>query len=241
MTHLRYDKRQPDQLRPLQFQMNFQRHAAGSVLVEAGQTRVICSVTVTPGVPPWMRAQNVSGGWLTCEYRMLPGATAQRSRRESGNGPGGRTHEIQRLIGRSLRAVVDLQALGCNTVNIDCDVLDADGGTRCAAITGACVALDLALRKMLTDGTITSWPLRQHVAAVSVGVVDAQVMLDLCYEEDAAASVDMNVVMTGNGEFVEVQGTGEGATFTESQMQQMLQLARRGLDDIFQLQKQVLQ
>lgn len=238
---MRQDQRRPEQLRPLRFVPEFQRHPAGSVLVEFGDTRVICSVTVVPGVPRWMGEQGVTGGWLTSEYQMLPGSTRERSQRESGRGgPSGRSQEIQRLVGRSLRTVVDLSRIGPRTLYVDCDVLDADGGTRCAAITGASVALELALRKLFAAGELSSWPLREHVAAVSVGLVHGEPLLDLCYVEDAAAAVDMNVVMTAGGRFVELQGTAEGEPFDDAQMQALLALARGGLAEIFAAQRAAL-
>ena len=238
---IRLDQRAPDELRPVRFTTGFQHHPAGSVLVEFGGTRVICAVSLTPGVPRWMNEQGVPGGWLTSEYQMLPGATIDRVPRESGrSGPSGRSQEIQRLVGRSLRAVLDLTKIGARTFYVDCDVLDADGGTRCAAITGASVALKLALGKLLAAGELTCWPLREHVGAVSVGIVKNESLLDLCYEEDSAAEVDMNVVMTASGQFVEVQGTGEGATFSREQMNTLLALAEKGLKTIFRLQEEAL-
>lgn len=216
-------------------------HPAGSVLVQAGRTRVVCSVSDVPGVPRWMREQNVPGGWLTAEYAMLPAATTDRSEREGRRGgPGGRSQEIQRLVGRSLRAVTDLSKLGQRTLHVDCDVLDADGGTRCAAITGSAIALHLALRKLFLAGSLRTWPLRQLVAGVSVGIVNGLPLLDLCYEEDAAAEVDMNVVMTADGRFVEVQGTAEGEPFTGEHLGAMLALARRGLTETLAVQRQII-
>ena len=238
---MRIDQRLPDGLRPVRFTKNFQHNPAGSVLVEFGGTRVICSVSVTSGVPRWRMEQGLAGGWLTSEYQMLPGATVERSQRESGrNGISGRSQEIQRLVGRSLRAVVDLTKLGQRTFYVDCDVLDADGGTRCAAITGASVALQLALGKLLAAGELATWPLREHVAAVSVGIVNGEPLLDLCYPEDSAAEVDMNVVMTAGGRFVEVQGTAEGVPFSREQMDTLLGLAEKGLKTIFRLQQEAL-
>lgn len=237
----RIDQRLADDLRPVEFTKNFQLHPDGSVLVRFGNTRVLCAVNVTPGVPRWMNEQGKPGGWLTAEYAMLPGATDGRSARESGRGgPSGRSQEIQRLVGRSLRAVTDLTRLGNRTFYVDCDVLDADGGTRCAAITGAYVALELALRKIQAAGGLAEWPLRDAVAAVSVGIVDGMPLLDLCYAEDSTAEVDMNVVMTGSGRFVEIQGTAEGAPFSEDEMGGMLALAKRGLNTLFDLQRQAL-
>ncbi len=237
----RNDGRGAAELRPVNFQAGFQKHPAGSVLVEMGGTRVICSVSVVPGVPRWMQEQGRVGGWLTSEYAMLPGSTGDRVARESGRGGvSGRSQEIQRLVGRSLRSVVDMTKLGTRTVYVDCDVLDADGGTRCAAITGASVALELALRQLLAKGELREWPLREHVAAVSVGVVNGEPVLDLCYVEDSAAEVDMNVVMTAGGKFVEVQGTAEKAPFTPADLQALLALADGGLKQLFALQQKAL-
>ncbi|MFA4944173.1 MAG: ribonuclease PH [Lentisphaeria bacterium] len=237
----RIDQRLPADLRPVEFLPHFQRYPHGSVLVSFGATRVICSVSAVPGIPRWMKEQGKAGGWLTAEYAMLPGATADRCPREGGRGgPSGRSQEIQRLVGRSLRAAVDLEKLGDHTLHVDCDVLDADGGTRCAAITGASVALELALRQLQAAGELKEWPLREHVAAVSVGIVAGEPALDLCYAEDSAAAVDMNVVMTAGGRFVEVQGTAEGEPFDEEEMQAMLALARRGLAELFARQRQAL-
>ncbi len=237
----RPDQRGPAELRSAGFQNGFQAHPDGSVLVHFGGTRVLCAVNAVSGVPRWMAEQKKGSGWLTAEYAMLPGATDGRSGRESGrSGPSGRSQEIQRLVGRSLRAVVDMAKLGERTLYVDCDVIDADGGTRCAAITGAYVALELALRKLQAAGKLTEWPLRDQVAAVSVGLVDGEPRLDLCYLEDSAAEVDMNVVMTGAGRFVEVQGTAEGAPFSQEQMNQLLDLARLGLGQIFDLQRQAV-
>ena len=237
----RHDQRRPGDLRPVRFTCDFQKNPAGSVLVEFGNTRVICSVTITPEVPRWMKEQGRPGGWLTAEYQMLPGSTADRVPRETGrNGPSGRSQEIQRLIGRSLRSIVDLAKLGPRTFHVDCDVLDADGGTRCAAITGAAVALEIALRRLLATGDLAEWPMRGQVAAISAGVVNGEPVLDLCYVEDSAAEVDMNVVMTSADKFVEIQGTAEGAPFGDTEMQRMLELARAGLKEIFELQRQAV-
>jgi ribonuclease PH len=228
--------RQPDRLRPVEFLLDYQKRPAGSVLASFGQTRVICAVSVAEGVPPWMRAEGKTGGWITAEYRMMPGSTEPRqSRKESG-----RSTEIQRLIGRSLRAVIDLEKLPGLTVTVDCDVLDADGGTRCASITGASVALELAFRRLLQTGRIAENPLKARVAAVSVGMVGGRPLLDLCYEEDSAADVDMYVVMTDGGRFVEVQGSGEESTFSRSEMNEMLDLAERGINCFFDSQRQAL-
>ena len=237
----RDDHRQPDQLRPVTFHCGYLRHPHGSVLIEMGNTRVICAATVQPGVPPWMRAQNKPGGWLTGEYAMLPSATNQRKMRESIKGrPEGRSQEIQRLIGRALRGVVDLTQIGANTIYIDCDVIDADGGTRCASITGASVALQLAFRRMFLEGMIGKLPPPLSLAAVSVGIVDGTPLLDLSYPEDSAAEVDMNVVMTGEGQFIEIQGTAEGKPFSRGQADQLLDLAQTGIGQLFDLQRQAL-
>ena len=237
----RADKRTPEQIRELSFTNNYLSHPAGSVLVQVGNTRVICAVACENSVPGWMRAQGVKGGWLTSEYSMLPSATHSRNRREASKGKqGGRTMEIQRLIGRSLRAVVDLDKLGSNTIYIDCDVIDADGGTRCASITGASVALQLAFRKMKAQGLIEESPMKENVAAISVGIVNGEPVVDLCYEEDSTAGVDMNVVMTESGKFVEIQGTAEEQTFSYEEMEAMLALARIGLNDIFEKQRKAL-
>ncbi len=230
----RKDNRQNSQLRPFSVQFGFQKHPAGSVLISFGQTRVLCSVSVTMSVPRWMKEQNKPGGWITAEYQMLPGATDQRSEREVTRGKlSGRSAEIQRLIGRSLRAVVDLEKLPGVTLQVDCDVIDADGGTRCAAITGAALALECAVRNLLRRGILQESPLKERVAAVSVGILAGQALLDLCYEEDSAASVDMNVVMTAAGRFVELQGSGEEATFSDVELEQLLITAKRGLREIF--------
>lgn len=237
----RIDAREAAQLRPIQFRNHIAPNATGSTLIEWGQTRVICGVMIEETVPRWMKEQNVSGGWITAEYSMLPYSTQQRKQRDSSKGKvDGRSTEIQRLIGRSLRTAVDLEKLGPRTVWIDCDVLQADGGTRTAAITGAYVALCLALQKLVAEQRLPALPLARQVAAVSVGMVGGQVLLDLCYQEDAAAEVDMNVVMTETGEFIELQGSGEEATFTEAQMNTMVSLARSGLRQLFQLQRAAL-
>ena len=236
----RKDKRQEDELRPVSFVPGYQRHPAGSVLASFGNTRVLCAVSVETGVPRWMKEQNVPGGWITAEYQMLPSATTQRTEREVTRGKlSGRSAEIQRLIGRSLRAVVDLSKLPGLTLHVDCDVVDADGGTRCASITGASVALQLAAAKLRQDGLITENPIVAQVAAVSVGLIDGQPLLDLCYEEDSAADVDMNIVMTAAGRFVEIQGSGEETTFSDTELEKMLNLARRGLAGVFALQNAI--
>jgi ribonuclease PH len=227
----RSDGRRPEQLRPVSFQRGFTRYAEGSVLVSFGETRVLCNATVEEGVPPFMRGEG--RGWVTAEYSMLPRATQVRSARESLRGKvGGRTYEIQRLIGRSLRAVVDLDALGERTVVLDCDVLQADGGTRTAAITGAWVALAEALNGLVRRGVLPASPLRESVAAVSVGLIGGQPLLDLNYEEDFRAEVDMNFVITGSGCFVEVQGTAEEKPFTAVELDLMRDLALLGCRDL---------
>lgn len=232
----RSNNRQPDQLRPISFERNFTRYAEGSVLVSFGDTRVLCTASVEENVPPFLRGGGK--GWVTAEYSMLPRATQTRSPREAARGKqGGRTHEIQRLIGRALRAVVDFAALGERTVVIDCDVLQADGGTRTAAITGAWVALADAVDRLIAEGKLTRSPLRDSVAAVSVGIVAGQARLDLDYREDSGAAVDMNIVMTGNGRFVELQGTAEDEPFTDAELEAMRELGRLGCRQLVVLQR----
>jgi ribonuclease PH len=236
MSYARTDGRAADELRPVRITPDFLPHAEGSALIEVGQTRVICSASVEERVPPFLR--NRGQGWVTAEYAMLPRATQQRTQRETGRGgPSGRTHEIQRLIGRSLRAVANMAALGERTVTLDCDVLQADGGTRTASITGAYVAFALACRRLLRTGKITRNPLTLEVAAVSVGIVGNTPLLDLKYDEDSRAEVDMNIVCTGDGRFIEVQGTAEGAPFTREQMDQMLALASLGIERLILIQR----
>ena len=233
----RPDSRKPDELRPLEFVLDFAKAARGSVLVRMGNTHVLCGVSIEESVPRWMRAKKIGGGWLTAEYSMLPYATTERTSRESTLGKvGGRTQEIQRLIGRALRAVVDLDKLGARTVWVDCDVIQADGGTRTAAITGAFVALRLALDRLMKDGTLAEDPIKESVAAVSVGMVGGKPLLDLCYVEDVDADVDMNVVMTASGKFVEVQATAEDQPFSKAEMEQMLSLAKTGIKALIQAQ-----
>ncbi|MCI0350167.1 MAG: ribonuclease PH [Acidobacteriales bacterium] len=235
----RSDNRAPDQMRPLNLVPEFIPTAEGSVLIELGNTRVICTASVEETVPSFLR--NSGKGWITSEYGMLPRSTLTRTARESSKGRvGGRTHEIQRLIGRSLRAVTDLTRMGERTIWIDCDVIQADGGTRTASVTGAFVALGLALQKLVEAGTLTSVPLRDFVGAISVGIVDGEIMLDLSYEEDSRAEVDMNLVMTGAKKFVEVQGTAEQHPFEEAHLRRMLELARRGIETIIARQQGVL-
>jgi ribonuclease PH len=235
---LRADGRRADELRPIRFQNGIAPHATGSTLIEWGQTRVICGATVEEIVPRWMKEQNVAGGWITAEYSMLPYSTLQRKPRDIAKGKiDGRSQEIQRLIGRSLRAAIDLEKVGSRTIWIDCDVLQADGGTRTAAITGAFVALALAVKKLMDDNKLTENPLLSPVAAVSAGIVNGQPVLDLCYTEDVAAAVDMNLVMNAAGEFIELQGNGEEATFTESQLTALLALGKSGLRRLLELQQ----
>lgn len=236
---MRADGRAACDLRPVTITRNFNRYAEGSVLVEFGHTRVICTATVEESVPPFLRGKGT--GWVTAEYSMLPRATHSRSPRESTKGKvGGRTHEIQRLIGRSLRSVINMTMLGERTVQIDCDVIQADGGTRTASITGAYVALVDALQKLQERRIIASLPLREAVAAVSVGIIKGEPLLDLDYAEDSGADVDMNFVMTSSSRFVEVQGTAESDPFTIEQMDQMRNLAITGIAQLFEIQKKVL-
>lgn len=237
----RPDGRADDQLRPLTFSPGIAPHATGSVLVASGDTRVICAAMVEESVPRWMKEQNVTGGWLTAEYSMLPYSTLQRKARDSAKGKlDGRSVEIQRLIGRSLRAVVDLELLGPRTLWVDCDVLQADGGTRTAAITGASVAAYMACRKLLEERKVTRLPIKQLVGAVSAGIVAGRPMLDLNYPEDRDAAVDMNLVMTEAGQFVEVQSSGEEAVFTHEELSSLLELGRRGIQQIIAAQRAIL-
>ncbi|MFC6153597.1 ribonuclease PH [Nocardioides yefusunii] len=235
----REDGRADDELRKITFTRGWQDHPAGSVLVEFGRTKVLCAASVEIGVPRWRKGSGL--GWVTAEYAMLPSATNTRSSRESVKGKvGGRTHEISRLIGRSLRAVIDDAALGENTIMIDCDVLQADGGTRTAAITGAYVALHDAIEHLRKEGAVKGNPLKGSVAAVSVGIIDGVPRLDLPYVEDVRAETDMNIVMTGDGKFVEVQGTAEGAAFDRAELDALLALGEKGCADITRLQRAAL-
>ncbi len=237
---LRPGGRTPVQLRPLTLTPGFVQTAEGSVMVSLGNTRVLTCATIEQGVPGWLR--NSGRGWVTAEYAMLPRSTVTRTPRESERGRiGGRTHEIQRLIGRSLRSVVDMHALGERTVILDCDVIQADGGTRTAAITGAAVALSIALNALVKAGTLKASPMKQLVAATSVGIVDGQALLDLCYEEDSQAEVDMNVVMTADGGLVETQATAERGSFSRAQLNALIDLAESGLREIFTAQKAVVE
>jgi ribonuclease PH len=236
---VRHDGRQPDELRPISFQRDFTTQADGSVLVRAGGTMVLCTASVDDGVPRWMKGSGK--GWVTAEYSMLPGASEERIRREVSKGsPSGRTHEIQRLIGRSLRAVCDMVALGERQILIDCDVLQADGGTRTASINGAYVALHDALTRLVQRGEIKENPLREACAAVSVGIVGGTALLDLPYVEDSTAEVDMNVVMTESGRFIEVQGTAEGMAFSRAELDDLLLLAELGIGRIVARQRELL-
>src|SRR5271167_1631476 len=237
----RADGRSANQLRPLRFQNHIAPYATGSTLIEWGSTRVICGVTVEESLPRWMKEQKISGGWLTAEYSMLPYSTLQRKPRDITKGKlDGRSSEIQRLIGRSIRAAIDLEKTGARTICVDCDVLQADGGTRTAAITGSFVALSLAVRKLMAENKLTESPILHAVAAVSVGIVDGQPLLDLCYAEDVAAAVDMNLVMNSAGEFIEVQGTGEEATFSEKQLNDLLALGKAGIHELLVAQEKAL-
>ena len=236
---MRVDGRKPKELRPLRITPSYLKTADGSVLIEGGDTKVICTAKLEERVPPFLR--NSGKGWITAEYGMLPGSSAARISREAARGKiGGRTHEIQRLIGRSLRAITDLKSLGERTIWIDCDVIQADGGTRTASITGAYVALVEATRKLLKQGILTTDPIRDAVAAVSIGIVEGEILLDLAYEEDSRADVDMNFVMTGSGKFIEVQGTAENAPFTKKQLERMSEIALGGIRELLKAQKKVL-
>jgi ribonuclease PH len=236
---VRVDGRGPDQLRPVAIATRYLKHADGSCLVEVGDTRVVCAVSFEDRVPPFLRGKGE--GWVTAEYGMLPRATTTRSQREATRGgASGRTQEIQRLIGRSLRAVVDMKALGERTVWVDCDVIQADGGTRCASITGAYVALVEALQRLQKKGVFGELPILDSVAAVSVGKVGDRILLDLKYEEDSTAHVDMNVVKTGDGRFIEVQGTAEGTPFTDDEMLELLSSADKGIRELTELQQEAL-
>src|SRR5437870_5313587 len=237
--HYRSDNRAPNQMRPVSIIPNYINTAEGSVLIELGNTRVICTASVEETVPAFLR--NTGKGWISSEYAMLPRSTLTRTPREVTKGrPSGRTHDIQRLIGRSLRAVIDLVRLGERTVWIDCDVIQADGGTRTASITGAFVALGLALEKLVDAGTLTSVPLRDFVAAISVGIVDGEIMLDLSYEDDSRADVDMNFVMTAGHKMVELQATAEHKVFDDQQLAEMMRLARAGVADLISKQQAIL-
>ena len=236
---MRTDGRKPAQLRPIKITPTYIKTADGSVLIEMGDTKVICTAKLEDRVPPFLR--NSGKGWITAEYGMLPGSSSIRIGRESSRGKvGGRTHEIQRLIGRSLRAIADLRSLGEKTIWIDCDVIQADGGTRTASITGAYVALVEAVRNWLSRGVISTYPIKDAVAAVSIGMIEGKICLDLCYEEDSKADVDMNFVMTGAGKFIEVQGTAEASPFTRRQMERMAEIAQTAIKELLKAQKKVI-
>ena len=236
----RSDGRSAEALRILHIQPGFIEHAEGSVLIEMGKTRVICTASVEEGVPGFLRGKGT--GWVTAEYGMLPRSTHTRNDREAAKGKvGGRTMEIQRLIGRSIRAAMDMRALGERTVKLDCDVIQADGGTRTASITGAWVALALACRRLEQQGLVEKSPVVKAVAAISVGIIDGRALMDLAYDEDSRAEVDMNVVMTSDGEFVEVQGTGEGGTFRRAQLDELTDLAWKGIERLLAAQQRVLE
>lgn len=240
MAAMRLDQRKPEELRAVSIAPGYLKYAEGSCLIELGNTRVVCSASVEEKLPPWLMEKRNSG-WITGEYGMLPRATHRRTMREAARGAqGGRTQEIQRLIGRSLRAVVELEKLGPRTIWMDCDVLQADGGTRAAAITGAFVALVRSLDHLRRQGAFLKLPVRDSVAATSVGVVDGRALLDLTYDEDSRARVDMNVVMTGKGDLVEIQGTGEGGTFTQAEMGELLALAGSGIRRLIEIQRAAL-
>lgn len=235
---MRTNERKNNELRPIEFIPNYIMHPEGAVLISVGNTKVICTATIENKLPPFMRGQGK--GWITAEYSMLPRATNTRNVRESARGKlSGRTMEIQRLIGRSLRAAVDLEKLGERTIWIDCDVIQADGGTRTASITGSVVAMKLAFDKLVAEGVLKESPLKEHLAAISVGIKDGEVILDLDYEEDSSAEVDMNVIMTESGQFVEIQGTGEEATYSHAELLQMLDVASQGIKQLIEAQKQI--
>ena len=237
---LRTDNRAPDQLRPVKITPGFLANAEGSALIEMGNTRVICAASVEDKLPPHLRNQRTEG-WVTAEYGMLPRSTHTRSTREIGRGgPSGRTHEIQRLIGRSLRAIADRKLLAERTITLDCDVLQADGGTRTAAITGAYVAFAIACKRLMKEKKVSKSPIVSEVAAISVGIVDGTALLDLKYDEDSRAEVDMNIVCAGDGRFIEVQGTAEGLPFTREQMDNLLELGRTGIEQLVRLQREAI-
>jgi ribonuclease PH len=238
---MRFDKRENNQLRPISIEGNIAPHAAGSVLIRFGNTQVICAASVENRLPSWMKQQGVTGGWITAEYSMLPYSTHERKQRDISKGRlDGRTVEIQRLIGRALRAVTDLQKLPDISLTIDCDVLQADGGTRTASITGAYIAAEMAIRRLISAGKLAESPFTHSVAAVSVGILDGIALLDLNYEEDRNAEVDCNVIMTGDGRLVEIQSAGEEATFSKEQLAQMMDLAEGGIQQLFHMQKTFL-
>lgn len=234
---MRFDGRRADELRAVRITRNFIKHPAGAVLIEMGDTKVICTASIEEKVPPFLKGQGK--GWVTAEYGMLPGSTGTRKSRNT-KGIDGRSQEIQRLIGRALRSVVDLEALGERTIWIDCDVMQADGGTRTASITGAFIALSDAVEKLIGEGALESSPIKTQVAAVSVGIVGDETVLDLCYEEDSNAHVDMNLIMTGEGEWIELQGTGEEKPFTHKQLMDMLTVGAGGIETLIAIQREVM-
>ncbi len=235
----RLDGRKNSELRPLTFELGYVKHPEGSVLVSAGNTRVLCNVTIEAGVPPWMKAQSVKGGWVTAEYAMLPRATHTRTKRESGSASS-RSQEIKRLVGRALRASVDLEKLGERTCIVDCDVIQADGGTRTASISGGFVALAVALTGLIQKGELAADVIKVPVAAISAGIVDGQPLLDLCYEEDSSAQADANFVMDGAGKIIEIQGTAEGDPFSREEFLNLMDVAQTGIAEIIELQRKVL-
>lgn len=235
----RIDGRTANELRPVHFESGYVIHPEGSVLVSMGKTKVLCNVSVENGVPSWMKSQNVSGGWVTAEYAMLPRSTHSRTKREAA-ASGSRAQEIRRLVGRALRAAVDLKLLGERTLTVDCDVIQADGGTRTASITGGYVALVLALKKLIAEGALPAKAIKGNVAAISVGLLKGEALLDLCYEEDSAADADANFVMDSSGKLIEVQGTAEKDPFSVEQFQQLLALAQRGIKQLIELQDRAL-
>lgn len=240
-TRIRSNNRASNQLREVTFQTGIAPQASGSVLVSFGRTQVLCAASIEEGVPRWMKEQGVTGGWLTAEYSMLPYSTAPRKQRDSSRGKiDGRSTEIQRLIGRSLRAGIDLEALGARTLWVDCDVLQADGGTRTASITGASVAIALACNHLLREGKLSKTPVSRRIAAVSVGLLESEVLLDLDYPEDRDAEVDLNLVMTGNLEFIELQASGEENVFNDSQLSSMLEYGRKGIAELVARQEEIL-
>jgi ribonuclease PH len=237
---MRFDTRETNQLRPVKMTKDYIMHPQGSVLIEMGNTKVICTAMIEEKVPPFLKGQGK--GWITAEYGMLPASTNTRKIRDSSKGKiDGRSHEIQRLIGRALRSIVDLKKLGERTIWIDCDVIQADGGTRTAAITGSFVALMCAFNKLIAAGILSEAPITDSVAAVSVGVVNGEVVLDLCYEEDSKADVDMNLVMTGSGKFIEIQGTGEERPFDKEELNQLLSYGEKGIKELLAIQKQIIE
>lgn len=240
-TQLRSDNRNNNQLRNITYDLNVAKNALGSVLISFGQTKVICACSIENKVPNWMRSQNVSGGWLTAEYSMLPYSTNERKQRDISRGKAdGRTIEIQRLIGRSLRAIIDLKKLGTRTLWVDCDVLQADGGTRTASITGAYIACAIAINKLIENNELIENPIKDSVAAISAGICNDSALLDLDYIEDKNASVDANIVMTGAGDFIEIQSSGEEATFTENEFNQIIDLSKIGIEQLSKLQKEAI-